>query len=544
MSNRVTRDDRIREAKRVSNLLALFDGFPEDYDEFVTNEVLPTYIFYNGKKGTGYCTTCRSEFSVKGMGLKHKYGAICPACGRKATARSEGMSRTQYEIYWSEIVTEKDGRLLLRYIRHEVDYYDYRNPGVETMELFRTVVVGSYINRLMWWSDPMAGRHNWIAYNDRQFDYNPYYGYFTTDRTSEYYLPTNVKVYGDYFSAIKHTLPKECQYIPLEELCALQNECGRLKVFNIEEAVAFYKQFPFVEQLIKAGFGGLVKCLMTNKKTAPQYFDATQSELVKILKLDRPRYEILKSVGEASLDDLKILQLYPQFTKKDFYFVKTKRLFDEDKKWLRKALEYSSLSKIIKYADKQEIPYSGACYYSGGKGYDYMDYMRFCETIGRDLHDEYYLFPKDLKRAHDEAYMEQLKITDPKEYARREQENALVKMTSEEKSKFAPFGLHYCGLFIRLPKDGDEIKREGEALHHCVGGYVSRVANGQTTILFVRKESEPDKPFYTMEWKGKIVQLRGAHNCSPTEEVENFRKEFEKAVTKEYKKTKNAQKVA
>lgn len=52
---------------------------------------------------------------------------------------------------------------------------------------------------------------------------------------------------------------------------------------------------------------------------------------------------------------------------------------------------------------------------------------------------------------------------------------------------------------IRLPKNEDEICKEGMSLHHCVGGYAHEHSIGSTTIMFLRKKSEPDKPFYTIE---------------------------------------------
>ena len=52
---------------------------------------------------------------------------------------------------------------------------------------------------------------------------------------------------------------------------------------------------------------------------------------------------------------------------------------------------------------------------------------------------------------------------------------------------------------IRLPVDKNEIIKEGMELHHCVGGYAERHETGDTTIMFLRKKSEPDKPFYTIE---------------------------------------------
>ena len=60
---------------------------------------------------------------------------------------------------------------------------------------------------------------------------------------------------------------------------------------------------------------------------------------------------------------------------------------------------------------------------------------------------------------------------------------------------------------------GDEIQQEGLTLHHCVGGYAYSHESGATTIMFLRKKSEPDKPFYTIEVEigladGKVAGLR------------------------------------
>lgn len=57
------------------------------------------------------------------------------------------------------------------------------------------------------------------------------------------------------------------------------------------------------------------------------------------------------------------------------------------------------------------------------------------------------------------------------------------------------------GLVLVVPQSGDEIRKEGEALHHCVGGYVESVAKGETNIFFVRKADHPEKSYFTMEWK-------------------------------------------
>jgi hypothetical protein len=92
------------------------------------------------------------------------------------------------------------------------------------------------------------------------------------------------------------------------------------------------------------------------------------------------------------------------------------------------------------------------------------------------------------------------------------------------------FSISKDGLMIRMPYQLNELKTEGQALHHCVASYTKRVKDGETMIFFIRKLSEPDKPFYTLEWKGHVVQCRGYKNCDMTDDVKAFVKEFEKKM--------------
>lgn len=93
------------------------------------------------------------------------------------------------------------------------------------------------------------------------------------------------------------------------------------------------------------------------------------------------------------------------------------------------------------------------------------------------------------------------------------------------------------GMLIRHVGSHTEIIKEGELLHHCVGGYANSVAEGKTHIFLIRKAEEPAMPFFTLEWKnGKVVQNRGLRNCARTPEVEAFEKAWVAYMNKEEKK--------
>ena len=60
------------------------------------------------------------------------------------------------------------------------------------------------------------------------------------------------------------------------------------------------------------------------------------------------------------------------------------------------------------------------------------------------------------------------------------------------------------------------------------------------TGIFIRKKSEPDKPFYTLEYNPKtenIVQCRGSHNCGKTPEVEAFVNAWSEYIRNKKKKS-------
>ena len=76
------------------------------------------------------------------------------------------------------------------------------------------------------------------------------------------------------------------------------------------------------------------------------------------------------------------------------------------------------------------------------------------------------------------------------------------------------------------------------ALHHCVGNterYFDRIVSRETYICFLRQQSSPDTPFYTIEVEpgGTIRQHRGAYDEEPEiEKIKPFLREWQKEIKK------------
>lgn len=97
------------------------------------------------------------------------------------------------------------------------------------------------------------------------------------------------------------------------------------------------------------------------------------------------------------------------------------------------------------------------------------------------------------------------------------------------KSEAAFYGYTDGIYFIRYPKTPMEMLLESFALRNCLGGYVYDQAEGDTTVLFIRKCSSPDTSFAAMEVNdGEIVQVRAFCNAEPDPDVMEFVEGFAK----------------
>lgn len=74
-------------------------------------------------------------------------------------------------------------------------------------------------------------------------------------------------------------------------------------------------------------------------------------------------------------------------------------------------------------------------------------------------------------------------------------------------------------------RNANELINEGNSLNHCVGSYSSRIVNDESSILFLRKKEDINKPYITIEVKrNRITQLQGnaGRRNSFNKQTENF----------------------
>ena len=170
------------------------------------------------------------------------------------------------------------------------------------------------------------------------------------------------------------------------------------------------------------------------------------------------------------------------------------------------------------------------------------DFLKGNNKSGWMITFDWFVLPNNFKKVHDRVAEEYKALQDKKAAAEKLRREKLAAKRMEQTKKAMEeifskndgvdaFQIKGKGLILVVPQSGDEIRKEGEALDHCVGGYVERVAKGETNIFFVRKADHPEQSYFTMEWKNnKVVQCRGKSNCGMPPDVKAFVQVFEKKM--------------
>lgn len=120
---------------------------------------------------------------------------------------------------------------------------------------------------------------------------------------------------------------------------------------------------------------------------------------------------------------------------------------------------------------------------------------------------EYERYPRDLAAAHDreaEAQKAREKTKFAGDFARL-------------REKYAPLSWSDGEICIRVAATPQELTREGEVLHHCVGSYHRKHAAETDVIFFVRRARRPERSWYTLDIRmdtdvPREVQLHGYRN--------------------------------
>ncbi len=475
--------------------LAQVPKLPKDWKRWVDKVGIPqNYIFYHySRKGadTGYCTYCEKDVPVRRP--RHNKDGRCPCCHHKITFKSVGKAGT--------VVTERAPFYLIQrcndgfVIREFTGYRKYPKGKYDTPECSC-----SEIRRVIYNQNACEPRaYFWGVYKQCESRWMR-----TAICSASWQGNDNGRIYG-------RTLPdlskKELRQTGLVE--ALR--C--LGVIDPEKYLAILHAAPYLEKLAKANLPSLVyECMSNYYNFQNNLHDLKADGLTKMLGISSQALKRLrlKSGGLRFLDWLKhekatgkILSdnmidwfCSEKITVKDFQFIRDRMSVVQIYNYLRRQMSiYNTTSKDVLST--------------------WSDYRSMARRLKMDTSDAIIFRVNKLYQRHDEL----VKLCHDKELAIRADE--ILKqyphvddICGSLKEKYEYAGSDYT---IIAPSCVEDILLEGRALHHCVDKsdrYWERIERRETYVLFLRKTSEIDKPYYTLEIEpnGTVRQKRTMYN--------------------------------
>jgi hypothetical protein len=307
-----------------------------------------------------------------------------------------------------------------------------------------------------------------------------------------------------------------------------------------------YSKYPLVvECLAKSEFSNLIESKLNGNHTYSSINWRAKS-LYKILKLNKNDIKYIK--GKNISIDFNYLGKY-QFLRKittlkidEVLEISTSFL---DLKDLRFIQRYSSIKKVYNYVNRQfeKQDKKEKVFHSPMSAFlIWRDYILGCNTLNEqnsdiegfniDVTSKNVLFPKNVHESH-QNIIKQIQIAKNEKYDR------LINKQYERLKKYCYQNEKFL---IRPAKDSTDLINEGSALNHCVAThYTEPYANGKTNIFFVRRLTNADKPYCTIEVKkNKLIQAQVKGNIPPNKETKDFIDSFIEFISNKYKIKKSA----
>lgn len=517
IQERRRREQQIKKEKCIISRMSCIPALPRGLKRWIHRSVMLSYFFYDYKRGKkdvpGVCSACGKEIVLSGV----KQGAklACPHCRKEIICKPRSRrGSSMYDRDTCQVMQHTgNGEIVLRIIKACYSYRGCDTPDIQVYENAR-----HFINQ-----EAESGRVRIESF------YYAYHGGILTDweegerpRSSMFYEGFESDAAGHLYTG---NLPEALVSTPWQYCPIAEYYRHFRRPFLAPRFLSAYLYHPALEHLIKTGFYAVVKNLVYGYTES--CLDETQHRTHRILGVAAEDVRFLRSIDP----DMSVLKIYQDYTglkgRQELIVWQIQNAVGYD---VLPILQHMTPHKAMRYLDSQyeflrlrKTKY-GTQRYSSMQDLvsEYRDYLELCEKLNYDLKNSFVKFPKDLQKAHDKAAHRLKHKADAKE------RRAFAAVYRNIAGQY-DFGKD--GMKIVYPSTPDDVIAEGHLLHHCVGGFVERVADRECVILFLRRCSDPLKPFFTIEVRGRqIVQVRGMKNCSATPDVNKFIKAWEQRV--------------
>lgn len=448
------------------------EALPERLIDYIRREVLPEdrVIIYKRGNVNGICTVCGTQVHARGRRFTQSAYATCPNCGARVICVLEDGCAFAANYIENIVAVQKgtDGETVFfrQWLLHRDNSARWEHIEDFLQETVRYAIRG---NKTAKWQK--QGKESYYMRTER----------YELDEWTRW---QDNRIYdGSYFfypTGIEEALSGTAmQYADLE---GYLEERGHNK--NPIYFLEYHARYPVIEFLWKAGYRNIVhnrifgmdrenrNAILWERKKLKECFKFP----LRILKLMPPE--------EWSLNDIqRVNDLWEKYggkvTDTEIRLVLQSKV--DIQLWSR-ATTYANAGRILKYIKNQtdkrkEKNPDKRSISQNDTAQAYRDYLQECEQLHLDLHDKEILFPKDLTAAHNRT-MEQVKF---------EKNKADQEKFQKAVEKLEKFAWGEGEFFIRPAREQMELTAEGKALHHCVGGYIKRMAEGETAIFLSAK---------------------------------------------------------
>lgn len=517
-------------------------GFMDFAKKNMENE--ENYMFLEKKGNTylGYCTHCgRKNIPVKTIPKSYsRYlpSANCPSCHERVQFVSPRRKKILYSNQYSACLQKaehvsKNG-LIFRYY---VSGVRYTPNGTQSPEVTNEEPK-ERVRSFLYFKKDQLKVQNFTVWNSHNIEKN-----IAQQGDLFHRYPIDYTGVGKFYKKNLSLLKSSdfFKYLPGTQLTTFMNRLERAGGYTIqlEHILAGYYGNPKLEMLLKTGQIYLVnqalspsisidesvkasyRCAKEAVGKKNRSLDWSANSIYGLLQIKKDFCNVKRPIKK---DDLQYMQILQHFNLhfEDINHDLLKSVYGlEDK--LNTIKEYTTFHKAFKYLEGQMK-----------KVHDplgiYVDYLKMASKghFNNDGNPYYYnmkdtmiLFPKDLKESHDQ----ELNLSNTDSW--KQLSKPLKKRIEALKKEYTSIDDdEYC---VISPTGGYDIIKEGQHLHICVGkgGYIEKMAQKKSDILFVRKKSNPSKPFITMEIamdkNGKsLEQARGYRNQNADKKTANF----------------------
>lgn len=500
-----------RKQNRINARMAKVPSLPEGLKDWLNKKIFPEeYIFTEEKKERTYysCTACGTK-SWKKSSWKNCAEIMCPKCGQPVKVKNR---KKQEEKKIPVVVLQTiDGNEWVERQLLAKCTWDNTGKNVEVYEEMRAIA-------------PKGAHWGTVYYGE----------YYESDEKSQCFWDKNQAnkrwrislLYPGNLHEIRDYVKMNCMDILAENGIR----------FKVNDYIVVGRAKPWVEYLVKAGLTKLTEDILSGW-IMPSRLNYDGKKLTEFLKLDGSRVNRLKRLN-GGVDILKWLQYEQQCQKEG----SKKKISDESLEYIAKRKldvfdckvilkTVGSVNRMVNYLKKQK---------DRNVVQTWVDYLSMAREEGFNLTDDIVRLPKDLKGRHDELVT--LRQRRRNEEKTKRQKEKYQKLDADIAANIPTAARYYWQneKYIFIPAGTcEELVKEGQELHHCVGSstnYMTKMAEGRTWIIFLRKKEDINKAYYTIEVDMRddcVLQFYSEFDRRPEkEEIQKLLRTWRKAIRK------------